>query len=138
MDRLHLDIRKKIEWIRTVPQAIPVTKRGIEERLYRVPRELSVGSKSLYEMVLERGEMSPAEAQMISDEHSLLFRSIWSYWYKADSRLIILDSMRYSSFLSWIIFICFIVPIWIAEYLKNCDLVSRVVRSFKRSEKWEC
>ena len=133
MDRLHLDIRKKIEWIRTVP----VTKRGIEERLYRVPRELSVGSKSLYEMVLERGEMSPAEAQMISDEHSLLFRSIWSYWYKADSRLIILDSMRYSSFLSWIIFICFIVPIWIVEYLKNCDLVSRVVRSFKSRKRWK-
>ena len=138
MDRLHLEIRKKIEWIRTVPQAIPVTKRGIEERLYRVPRELSVGSKSLYEMVLERGEMSPAEAQMISDEHSLLVRSIWSYWYKADSRLIILDSMRYSSFLSWIIFICFIVPIWIVEYLKNCDLVSRVVRSFKSRKRWEC
>ena len=134
MDRIPLEIRKRIQWIRTVP----MKKAGIEERLYRVPRVLSDSGKSLYEMVLERGEMSPAEAQMISDEHSLLFRSIWSYWYKADSRLIILDSMRYSSFLSWIIFICFIVPIWIVEYLKNCDLVSRVVRSFKSRKRWEC
>jgi len=119
--------------MKSVPQLSDKNK----ERLYRVPRELSVGGKSLYEAVLERGEMSPAEAQMISDEHSLLFRSIWSYWYNADSRLIILDSMRYSSFLSWIIFICFIVPIWIVSYLKNCDLVGRVVRSFKSRKKWK-
>ena len=120
-----------------LPGTVPQINRAIVERMYRVPRELSAGSKSLYEMVLERGEMSSAEAQWIADEHSLLFSSIWRYWYKADSRLLILDSMRYSSPLSIMVFICFIVPIWIWSYLKNCDLVGWVSRSLKRSEKWE-
>ena len=133
MDRIPLEIRKRIQWIRTVP----MKKAGIEERLYRVPRVLSDSGKSLYEMVLERGEMSPAEAQWIADEHSLLFSSIWRYWVYADSRLNIMDSMRYSSFLSMLLFICFICPIWICRWLKNCDLVGWVVKVFKRSEKWE-
>jgi hypothetical protein len=133
MDRIPLEIRKRIQWIRTVP----MTKRGIEESMYRVPRVLSDSGKSLYEMVLERGEMSPAEAKWIADEHSLLFRSIWRYWVYADSRLLILDSMRYSSPLSIMVFICFIVPIWIWNYFKRCDLFRVVGKVFKSRKLWK-
>lgn len=92
------------------------------ERVYRVPRDLSASGSSLYEMVLERSEMSHGEAQMIRDEHSLLFSSIWRYWLIADSRLIILESMRYSSFSSWIVFIICICPIWIWRWIKEWEL----------------
>jgi hypothetical protein len=92
------------------------------ERVYRVPRGLSDSGSSLYEMVLERSEMSQAEAQMIVTEHRLLFSSIWRYWLYADSRLNILASMRYSSFLSWIVFIICVLPLWIWRWLVEWEL----------------
>lgn len=116
------------------PIKIPKIGLSVEnkERVYRVRRGLSDSGSSLYEMVLERSEMSRAEAQMITTEHRLLFNSIWRYWLYTDSRLMVLDSMRYSSSLSCGVFICFIVPIWIWNYIKRWELfewVKRVVKS---------
>ncbi len=129
-----------MENIKSVP-VIKWPKIGLSdenaERVYRVPRGLSGSGSSLYEMVLERSEMSRAEAHMIVNEHSLLLSSIWRYWLYADSRLIILASMRYSSFLSWIVFIVGVLPLWIWRWIKEWELWRRVSRSFKNRKIWE-
>jgi hypothetical protein len=121
------------------PLKIPKIGLSVEnkERVYRVRRGLSDSGSSLYEMVLERSEMSRAEAQMITTEHRLLFNSIWRYWLYTDSRLMVLDSMRYSSPLSCGVFICFIVPIWIWNYIKRWELFEWVVKVFKSRKIWK-
>jgi len=108
-----------------------------KERVYRVRRGLSDSGSSLYEMVLERSEMSRAEAQMITTEHRLLFNSIWRYWCYTDSRWIILDSMQYSSFLSWIVFIIGVLPIWLFRSIKRWELFEWVGNKIKDRKIWK-
>ena len=107
-----------MEIMKSVPQLNDKNK----ERVYRVQRGLSVGSEELYQAVLERSEMSSAEAQWITDEHSLLFNSIWRYWLYTDSRLLILDSMRYSSLMSMVVFCIGVLPIWVWNSIRRWEL----------------
>ena len=107
-----------MEIMKSVPQLNDKNK----ERVYRVQRGLSVGSEELYRAVLEKSEMSPAEAQWITTEHSLLFSSIWRYWLYADSRLLILDSMRYSSLMSMVVFCIGVLPIWVWNSIRRWEL----------------
>ena len=107
-----------MEIMKSVPQLNDKNK----ERVYRVQRGLSVGSEELYQAVLERSEMSSAEAQWITTEHSLLFSSIWRYWLYADSRLLILDSMRYSSLMSMVVFCIGVLPIWVWNSIRRWEL----------------
>ena len=107
-----------MEIMKSVPQLNDKNK----ERVYRVQRGLSVGSEELYQAVLERSEMSSAEAKWITTEHSLLFSSIWRYWLYADSRLLILDSMRYSSLMSMVVFCIGVLPIWVWNSIRRWEL----------------
>lgn len=120
-----------MEKLKSVPvkrSALPPLSKKNKERVYRVQRGLSVGSEELYKAVLERSEMSTAEAKWITDEHSLLFNSIWRYWLYTDSRLNILDSMRYSSLISMVVFCIGVLPIWIWNSIKRWELLGRVKR----------
>lgn len=124
-----LDVGSYIQFLKSVPLkkwSFRNVESGSKARVYRVQRGLSAGSSELYARVLELSEMSSAEAKWITDEHSLLFNSIWRYWLYGDTRLIILDYMRYSSFLSWCIFIICILPLWfiqwIIDYIRGCVL----------------
>lgn len=109
-----------------IMKSVPQLNEKNKERVYRVQRGLSVGSEELYRAVLEKSEMSPAEAQWITDEHSLLFNSIWRYWLYTDSRLNILDSMRYSSLISMVLFCICILPIWAWNSIERWELLEWV------------
>jgi hypothetical protein len=73
--------------------------------------------------------MSTAEAKWITDEHSLLFNSIWRYWLYTDSRLLILDSMRYSSLMSMVVFCIGVLPIWVWNSIERWELFEWAKRS---------
>ena len=140
INRLIVEPGTVMEIMKSVPvkrSALPPLSKKNRERVYRVQRGLSVGSEELYKAVLERSEMSTTEAKLITDEHSLLFKSIWRYWLYTDSRLNILDSMRYSSLLSWLVFFVFILPIWIWNSIERWELlgwVKRIVRDRLRKK----
>jgi len=126
-----------MEIMKSVPvkrSSLPPLSKKNKERVYRVQRGLSVGSEELYKAVLERSEMSTAEAKWITDEHSLLFNSIWRYWLYTDSRLLILDSMRYSSLISMVLFCIGVLPIWIWNSIKRWELFEWVGSRFKSRE----